>query len=104
MISPAKLKCATAVAVVAIPRNAVRNGWFQSDPRSHCLPRHHLQNECRELRVTRKRCFSVEPLAWLTDVLERIVSGRTKAAEIGKLLPWNWKADRAATEIIQAAA
>src|SRR3954447_16314728 len=36
----------------------------------------------------------VEPLAWLTDVLERMVSGRTKAHELGRLLPWNWKAEQ----------
>jgi hypothetical protein len=30
----------------------------------------------------------VEPLAWLTDVLERVVSGRTKAHELEGLLPW----------------
>ena len=33
----------------------------------------------------------VEPMAWLTDVLERIVSGRTKAHELQDLLPWNWR-------------
>jgi hypothetical protein len=33
----------------------------------------------------------VEPMAWLTDVLERIVSGQTKASDLGSLLPWNWK-------------
>ena len=33
----------------------------------------------------------VEPMTWLTDVLERIVSGRTKATELDSLLPWNWK-------------
>ena len=32
----------------------------------------------------------VDPMAWLTDVLERIVSGRTKAHELHTLLPWNW--------------
>jgi hypothetical protein len=36
----------------------------------------------------------VEPLAWLTDVLERMVSGRTKQHELETLLPWNWKAAR----------
>jgi len=40
----------------------------------------------------------VEPMAWLTDVLERIVSGRTKANELDNLLPWNWKARNAPTE------
>lgn len=34
---------------------------------------------------------NVEPLAWLTDVLQRVVSGRTKATEIDQLLPWQWK-------------
>jgi transposase len=33
----------------------------------------------------------VEPMAWLTDVLERFVSGRTKAHELQDLLPWNWR-------------
>jgi len=33
----------------------------------------------------------VDPMAWLTDVLERVVSGRTKAHELHTLLPWNWK-------------
>jgi transposase len=33
----------------------------------------------------------VDPLAWLTDVLERIVSGRTKRNELPSLLPWVWK-------------
>jgi hypothetical protein len=33
----------------------------------------------------------VEPVAWLTDVMERIVSGRTKIHELASLLPWNWQ-------------
>jgi predicted DNA-binding protein len=33
----------------------------------------------------------VEPLAWLADVLKRIVSGQTKHHELDQLLPWNWK-------------
>jgi transposase len=41
----------------------------------------------------------VEPLAWLTDVLERIVSGRTKRHELETLLPWNWKAAREAEAV-----
>ena len=32
----------------------------------------------------------VDPMAYLTNVLERIVSGRTKAHELQTLLPWNW--------------
>ena len=30
---------------------------------------------------------------WLTDVLERVVSGRTKAHELERLLPWAWKGE-----------
>ena len=37
----------------------------------------------------------VEPMAWLTDVLERIVSGRTKIHELHTLLPWTWQASAA---------
>ena len=33
----------------------------------------------------------VEPLAYLTDVLQRIVSGRTKSRDLNALLPWNWR-------------
>jgi transposase len=33
----------------------------------------------------------VEPMAWLTDVLERVVSGRTKIHDLHTLLPWNWQ-------------
>jgi transposase len=33
----------------------------------------------------------VEPLAWLTDVLKRIVSGQTKRNQLDTLLPWNWR-------------
>jgi hypothetical protein len=34
----------------------------------------------------------VDPMAWLSDVLERMVSGTTKAHEMETLLPWNWAA------------
>jgi hypothetical protein len=44
--------------------------------------------------VATAKLNGVEPLAWLTDVLERMVSGRTKATELERLLPWNWKAER----------
>jgi len=33
----------------------------------------------------------INPMAYLADVLERMVSGRTKAHELGTLLPWNWQ-------------
>ena len=46
----------------------------------------------------------IEPMAYLTDVLERIVSGRTKSHELESLLPWNWKPqDAGATPASMAA-
>jgi len=33
----------------------------------------------------------VDPLAYLTDVLHRIVSGQTKSHGLHTLLPWNWQ-------------
>jgi transposase len=36
----------------------------------------------------------LDPMAWLADVLERVVSGRTKAHELHTLLPWHWAASR----------
>jgi hypothetical protein len=45
----------------------------------------------------------VDPMAWLTNVLERIVSGRTKANQLHTLLPWNWAAAREPTPVSLAA-
>ncbi len=36
----------------------------------------------------------LELLARLTDVLERIISGRTKRLQLNTLLPWNWDGPR----------
>ena len=49
--------------------------------------------------VATAKLNGVEPQAWLTDVLERVVSGRTKANELERLLPWAWKANRLAAAI-----
>ena len=38
----------------------------------------------------------LDPEAWLIDVLERIVSGRTKNNQLHELFAWNWKAAREA--------
>ena len=32
----------------------------------------------------------ITQMAYLTDVLQRVVSGRTKAHELHTLLPWTW--------------
>jgi transposase len=41
--------------------------------------------------ITTAKLNGVEPLAWLTDVLQRLVSGRTRQHQIAQLLPWNWR-------------
>ena len=53
--------------------------------------------------LTTARLNGVDPLSWLTDVLERIVSGRTKNHQLHELLPWEWKATRAAQDMKAAA-
>ena len=45
----------------------------------------------------------VDPQAWLTDVLERIVAREIKANELHRLLPWNWKQAVPETPARQAA-
>jgi transposase len=41
----------------------------------------------------------IDPETWLTDVLERVVSGRTTNDRLSELLAWNWKAEPAKTRI-----
>jgi len=41
------------------------------------------------------RMSGLNPFEYLKDVLERIVSGDVKAHQLDRLLPWNWKAERA---------
>jgi len=45
---------------------------------------------------TRQNSMALDPETWLTDVLERIVSGATKDDQLHELLAWNWKAAREA--------
>jgi hypothetical protein len=49
--------------------------------------------------VATAKLNGVEPLAWLTDVLERMAPGRTKTCELGRLLPWTWRAERLAAAL-----
>jgi transposase len=37
---------------------------------------------------------NIDPQTYLADVLDRIVSGRTKVNALRELLPWEWKAAR----------
>jgi len=48
--------------------------------------------------VTTAKLNSLDPQTYLTDVLERIVSGRTKNHQLHELLAWNWKAAREPAE------
>jgi hypothetical protein len=39
----------------------------------------------------------VDPQAWLTDALERMVSGEVRSTELATLLPWTWRDAQRAT-------
>jgi len=43
------------------------------------------------------RLNEIDPQEYLTDVLERIVSGCTKINQLHELLPWEWKVERQAS-------
>jgi transposase len=47
---------------------------------------------CAMTLIQTAKLNGVDPQAWLTDVLERIVARQVKANELHRLLPWNWKA------------
>jgi transposase len=42
--------------------------------------------------INTAKLHDLDPQTYLTDVLERMVSGTTKANALSELLPWNWKA------------
>jgi len=44
--------------------------------------------------VNTAKFHELDPQAYLVDVLERIVSRRTKSHQLHELLAWNWKAAR----------
>ena len=39
----------------------------------------------------------VNPQAWLTDVLQRMVGGEVKSTALDTLLPWTWREAQRAT-------
>lgn len=47
--------------------------------------------------VNSAKLNGLDPHVYLSDVLERVVSGRTKTSRLAELLPWSWKAAREAT-------
>jgi transposase len=52
--------------------------------------------------ATTAKLNGVDPQTYLTDVLERIVSGRTKSHQLHELLAWNWKPARERSERVAA--
>lgn len=42
--------------------------------------------------INTAKLHGIDPQTWLADVLDRIVSGRTKVNAPRELLPWNWRA------------
>jgi transposase len=42
--------------------------------------------------INTAKLHALDPQTWLADVLDRMVSGRTKANALAELLPWNWRA------------
>ncbi|WP_141382171.1 IS66 family transposase, partial [Bradyrhizobium elkanii] len=53
--------------------------------------------------INTAKLHDIDPRHYLTDVLERIVSGRTKINQLNTLLPWHWKAARDGSEAKLAA-
>uniref|UniRef100_UPI0028E90882 transposase domain-containing protein n=1 Tax=Bradyrhizobium cosmicum TaxID=1404864 RepID=UPI0028E90882 len=53
--------------------------------------------------INTAKLHDMDPRHYLTDVLERIVSGRTKINQLNTLLPWNWKTERDGSEAKLAA-
>jgi hypothetical protein len=45
--------------------------------------------------INTAKLHGIDPQTYLADVLDRIVSGRTKVNALSELLPWNWQAARA---------
>ncbi|MGB6373812.1 MAG: IS66 family transposase [Methylocella sp.] len=53
--------------------------------------------------INSAKLHELDPQTYLSDILERIVSGQTKVNALHELLPWEWKASRA-TQDVKAAA
>jgi hypothetical protein len=53
--------------------------------------------------INSAKLHGLDPQTYLADVLERIVSGQTKVNALSELLPWEWKAARAAQDVRAAA-
>ena len=47
--------------------------------------------------INTAKLHDIDPQTYLADVLDRVVSRRTKLNALRELLPWEWKAARAAS-------
>ena len=66
--------------------------WLVALPRATCNPTPGCNHASTGWFAHYKQTLNnVEPLAWLTDALKRIVSGQIKRNQLETLLPWNWK-------------
>ena len=52
--------------------------------------------------INTAKLHEIDPQTYLADVLDRIVSGRTKVNALGELLPWAWKAAQAPQTAVAA--
>jgi transposase len=52
--------------------------------------------------INTAKLHEIDPQTYLADVLDRIVSGRTKVNALDELLPWAWKAARAPQTAVAA--
>lgn len=74
------------------------NGQWPWEDATHCSAAARAAPRAgRSWLVNTAKLHELDPQAYLTDVLERIVSGRTKSHQLYELLAWNWKAARQRT-------
>ncbi len=66
-------------------------------PHRFCFrPLQRLRQQCPAVFEARATLNRLSLWVWLTDVLECTVSGRIKAHELERLLPWAWEAEQSA--------
>jgi hypothetical protein len=66
---------------------------------AHRHPHLALRRTRRLSRIRQRYPAIFETTATLTGVIERVVSGRTKAYELARLLLWAWKAEQLAAAV-----
>ena len=79
-------------------RSSVRSGRLQSEERTRCSAADEGGGETWAILASllnTAKLNGVDPETWLTDVLERMVSGRTTNDRLHELLAWNWKPETA---------